>query len=378
MSDILTGTPSSLTYEHELVRQAWTAAWMVATGVLGIALGWMGLTLIVQEHLGRPSAGWKEMIPRLCLGLAAASSSLWWCAMIIDLSDAVSGYLAAALSVTPGDLLRAPLTVLLRAIDAGSVGMGILIAAIYLVYGLFVLIVLAQMIIRLALIDLLLALAPVALGLWILPHAAGWGRHWLRLFMTTVFQQSVQLIALALGFGFIDEFAGITAGYEPAQDLSVEAPHVRRVRLPGHPRSIPAGQRRCLRRMGADDLLRHEHGRWPRTIRPDADHAGRNSRGSGHRGRIRRRRHGFERGRDSQLRGSLRGRDVIGAKPVERRSPERQRVVPVDADEDAKEEEHVRIESAATWTKTLARQAKELKRRIDERCKISYRRYRTW
>lgn len=219
MSDILTGTPSSLTYEHELVRQAWTAAWMVATGVLGIALGWMGLTLIVQEHLRRLSAGWKEMIPRLCLGLAAASSSLWWCAMIIDLSDAVSGYLAAALSVTPGDLLRAPLNVLLRAIDAGSVGMGILIAAIYLVYGLFVLIVLAQMIIRLALIDLLLALAPVALGLWILPHAAGWGRHWLRLFMTTVFQQSVQLIALALGFGFLDEFAGITAGYEPAQDL---------------------------------------------------------------------------------------------------------------------------------------------------------------
>ena len=37
--------------------------------------------------------------------------------------------------------------------------------------------------------------------------------------MTTVFQQSVQLIALALGFGFLDEFAGIAAGYEPAQDI---------------------------------------------------------------------------------------------------------------------------------------------------------------
>ena len=36
--------------------------------------------------------------------------------------------------------------------------------------------------------------------------------------MTTVFQQAVQLIALALGFGFLKEFAGIAA-FEPVQDL---------------------------------------------------------------------------------------------------------------------------------------------------------------
>ena len=74
------------------------------------------------------------------------------------------------------------------------------------------------MILRLALIDILLALAPIALGLWILPHTAGWGRHWLRLSMTTVFQQAVQLIALALAFAFLGEFAAIGA-FEPVQDL---------------------------------------------------------------------------------------------------------------------------------------------------------------
>ena len=93
-----------------------------------------------------------------------------------------------------------------------------LLALLYLVYGFFVLYVLVQMVLRLALIDILLALAPIALGLWILPHTAGWGRHWLRLFMTTVFQQAVQLIALALGFGFLNEFAEIAA-FEPVQDL---------------------------------------------------------------------------------------------------------------------------------------------------------------
>ena len=96
--------------------------------------------------------------------------------------------------------------------------MGLLLAVLYLVYGFFVLYVIVQMALRLALIDILLALAPIALGLWALPHTAGWGRHWLRLFMTTVFQQAVQLIALALGFGFLNESAAIAA-FEPVQDL---------------------------------------------------------------------------------------------------------------------------------------------------------------
>ena len=58
--------------------------------------------------------------------------------------------------------------------------MALLLAVLYLVYGFFVLYVIVQMVLRLALIDLLLALAPIALGLWILPHTAGWGRHWLQ------------------------------------------------------------------------------------------------------------------------------------------------------------------------------------------------------
>ncbi len=218
MSDILTGTPPGLTYEHELVRQAWSVVWVIAGGSLAAILGWIGLTFIVGEHLGIKQAGWREMVPRLLLGLVAAVSSLWWCALVIDVADAVSGFIAVFLEVRPGDLLRAPLNTFLVTVNVGSVGMGLLVALLYLVYGFFVLYVLVQMVLRLALIDILLVLAPVALGLWILPHTAGWGRHWLKLFMTTVFQQAVQLVALALGFGFLEEVAAIQA-YEPVQDL---------------------------------------------------------------------------------------------------------------------------------------------------------------
>ncbi|MXZ91024.1 MAG: hypothetical protein F4Z05_06070 [Chloroflexi bacterium] len=218
MGDILTGTPPDLTYAHEFVRQAWWAVWAVTTAALTVILGWMGLNFILQEHLGRHQSGWREMVPRLVLGLTAAASSLWWCSLVIDVAHAVSQFIAATLNVTPGDLLRAPLFALLAAVETGEVGVAIFVALLYLVFGFFVLYLLVQMILRLALIDILLALAPIALGLWILPHTAGWGRHWLRLFMTAVFQQAVQLIAVALAFRFLNEFAAI-GDFEPAPDL---------------------------------------------------------------------------------------------------------------------------------------------------------------
>ena len=67
---------------------------------LWLILGWMGLTMIVAEHLGRPQAGWREMVPRLALGLVAAATSLWWCALVIDVADAVSGFIAATLQIS--------------------------------------------------------------------------------------------------------------------------------------------------------------------------------------------------------------------------------------------------------------------------------------
>ena len=173
MTDILTGTPPELTYLHPLVREAWTVVWAIASGALVLILGWMGLSLIMQHHLGQTQTGWREMVPRLVLGLVAAATSLWWCALVIDVADAVSGFIAASLGVTAGDLLRTSLKTLLTAVEAGSVGMAVLMALLYLVYGFIVLYVLVQMVLRLALIDILLALAPIALGLWILPHTAG-------------------------------------------------------------------------------------------------------------------------------------------------------------------------------------------------------------
>ncbi len=218
MSDIITGTPADLTYGHLLVQEAWLAVWVVTSAALAFIIGWIGLALITQEPLGARQAGWRELIPRLVLGVVAAAASLWWCALVIDVAHAVSGFIAVTLDVTPSDLLRAPVETLLTAVEGGSVGLALLLALIYLIYAFFCIYLLVQMVLRLALIDLLLVLAPAAMGLWILPHSSGWSRHWLRLFVTTVFQQAVQLIALALGIGFLSELAPIGV-FEPTRDL---------------------------------------------------------------------------------------------------------------------------------------------------------------
>ncbi len=218
MSDIITGTPAGLTYEHALVQQAWLAVWIITSAALALIIGWIGLSLILEEPLGGRGSSWRELIPRLLLGLVAAAASLWWCALVIDLAHAVSGFIASTLDVTPSDLLLAPVNTLLTAVKSGSVGIALLLAFIYLIYAVFCFYLLLQMVLRLALIDLLLALAPAAMGLWILPQTSGWSRQWLRMFATTVAQQAVQLIALALGIGFLAELAEI-GPFEPARDL---------------------------------------------------------------------------------------------------------------------------------------------------------------
>ena len=87
------------------------------------------------------------MIPRLILGVVAAAASLWWCALVIDVARALSGFIAATLDATPSDLLRAPVETLLNAVESGSVGLALL----YLIYGFFCLYLLMQMAVRLAL-----------------------------------------------------------------------------------------------------------------------------------------------------------------------------------------------------------------------------------
>ena len=191
--------------------------WAITSAALVDILGWMGLSFIISEHLGTRQAGGREMVPRLLLGLVAAAS-LWWCALVLDVADAVSGFIAFSLNVTPGDMLRSTPE---HADDGGAGrerGHGPAAGR------------------PLSRLRLLRPLRDRADGAAPGPHRhpAGPGPH--RLGAVDIaphgglgpplaaalhddgVPQAIQLIALALGFGFLKEFAAIAA-FEPVQDL---------------------------------------------------------------------------------------------------------------------------------------------------------------
>src|SRR5438128_2201364 len=59
--------------------------------------------------------------------------------------------------------------------------------------------------------DGLLAVAPLAALLWILPQSQAWGRRWGALFVGTVFAQAVQVLTLRLGLNLATGSPPVTA-----------------------------------------------------------------------------------------------------------------------------------------------------------------------
>jgi hypothetical protein len=79
------------------------------------------------------------------------------------------------------------------------------------IYVVMLLLLVLQQLMRLALVDLLLVLAPLGALCWILPQTRGWGRMWASLFVGTVFAQCVQVLALRLGFNLATSMPPLSA-----------------------------------------------------------------------------------------------------------------------------------------------------------------------
>ena len=71
------------------------------------------------------------------------------------------------------------------------------------IYLIAAVLLLLQMLMRLALIDVLLVVAPLGLLCWVLPQTQGWADRWVSTFTRTVFTQVPQIVALKLGASLI-------------------------------------------------------------------------------------------------------------------------------------------------------------------------------
>src|SRR5216683_6069332 len=197
--NFLTHTPENLSYNDDLVKQFVTATQVLADGLLAVVVLVSGYNIMLRPYMGGTYAGALEFLPRLFLGGILINTAAWWCRLAIDANNAACGAFGAP---TIADIVSTSLRI---AVDHTA---GLLMVLVFIVMSVLLVV---QQLMRLALVDVLFILAPLAALLWILPQSQAWGRLWGRLFVGTVFAQAVQVLTLRLGFNLATGLPPLTA-----------------------------------------------------------------------------------------------------------------------------------------------------------------------
>jgi hypothetical protein len=179
------------TYESPTVRSLWDFSRALANAGLAVVVMWGGFGVMVKHHTRSPYHDAMELLPRVLLGALAANLTLVFAALLIDANNAIAAGIGQV--GLPGYDQATPT----------QEGMALVITA--LAYGVVAVLLVLQMLMRLALLDLLIVLSPVMVLCWVLPQTQGWFRWWTGLFPTTVFQQVIQLVTLRLGAALMVE-----------------------------------------------------------------------------------------------------------------------------------------------------------------------------
>ena len=183
--NFVTRTPPAGTYESTTVRSLWEISRGIANAGLAVIVMWGGFNVILKQHVRSPYHGAMELLPRVALAALALNLTLEVARLAVDANNAFTA--AIGQGGLPGYE------------HAGAAQQGSALVLVALAYAVVALLLVFQMLIRLALIDVLIVLAPVMVLCWVLPQTQGWARWWAQLFPITVFQQVVQMMVLRLG-----------------------------------------------------------------------------------------------------------------------------------------------------------------------------------
>jgi hypothetical protein len=206
--NLISQTPPGLSYQTEAVQRLWGTMRIVANAGLAVVTVWGGVNLMIHPHIRAPYHGALELIPRVLLSGILVNTSLDWGHFVIDLNNALCQALGST-SMPAWDSVLQP--------GAGAVLMNVIAMVIYLLMGLLLL---GQMLMRLALLDALLVIAPLALLCWVLPQTYSWARLWFSTFFGTVFVQSIQVLVLQLGAALIQRLPSLlpSLGSDPVEN----------------------------------------------------------------------------------------------------------------------------------------------------------------
>lgn len=189
--NFVTRTPAEGTYDSPTVRSLYDFSRAIVNVALAVVVMWGGFNVIIKEHTRSPYHEAMELLPRVILAALAANLTIEFARMLIDINNA----LAAGVGDVglPGYDQATP----------SQEGLALIFTAV--AYGIVAVLLVFQMLMRLALLAMLIVLGPIAALLWVLPQTQQWTRWWTDLFVITVFQQAVQVMVLALGIALMVE-----------------------------------------------------------------------------------------------------------------------------------------------------------------------------
>ncbi len=189
--NFVTQTPAEGTYDSPTVRSLWDFSRAIVNAALAVFVMWGGFNVILKEHTRSPYHEAMELLPRVILAALAANLTIEFSRLLIDVNNAISAAIGEV--SLPGYDQATPT----------QEGIALIFTAV--AYGVVAILLVFQMLMRLALLAMLIVLGPVAALLWVLPQTQHWTRWWVDLFTTTVFQQAVQVMVLRLGSSLMVE-----------------------------------------------------------------------------------------------------------------------------------------------------------------------------
>ena len=159
----------------------------------------------IFEHTSHARYALHLAIPRVMAAIVLVHGSIYFIQMAVDLNNAIGvvvqslgGSLTIDTLPWSGSMSPATVSIIQGSQDLfhALFALGVVVAVVILVLS---------YVIRTAMLDILIVLAPLAALCSVLPDTRRYAATWLRLFMVAVFMQAVQLIilrvAMAVGFG---------------------------------------------------------------------------------------------------------------------------------------------------------------------------------
>ena len=196
-NDLLFDTPTAVTTQNQAVQTLFTDMQVVADAAFALIILIAGFNLIVGTQVGMRQTEAKELLPRLLLGAAGANLAFWLISQAVDGTNTFMH----AVAVAPFAFFVPNLSNLPPGTNVLFIGFfGALGIIVYLVLFLFLVF---QIFTRLALLDFLIIISPLASVCWILPQTRRAAEWWLGLLCATLILQPLQLLMVAMGMSLV-------------------------------------------------------------------------------------------------------------------------------------------------------------------------------